>query len=64
VPEDATGWFERLYVAAGSGDAEVPWDRGGPNPNFASWVEARRSDGTFCPQGFSGARPSCVRLRP
>ena len=44
-PAEATGWFERLYVAAGSGDAEVPWDRGGPNPSFAAWVEAQQPDG-------------------
>jgi len=45
VPEEATGWFERLYVAAEIGDAEVPWDRGGPNPTFAQWIADRRRDG-------------------
>jgi SAM-dependent methyltransferase len=45
VPEEATGWFERLYAAAESGDAEVPWDRGGPNPTFAQWIAERQPDG-------------------
>jgi len=42
---DATGWFERLYVAAGSGEASLPWDRGGPHPLIADWAHARRPDG-------------------
>jgi SAM-dependent methyltransferase len=42
---DATGWFERLYVAAGSGEALVPWDRGAPHPLIAEWVQTRRPDG-------------------
>ena len=33
-----TAWFERLYAAAESGDAEVPWVRGGPNPFLEQWV--------------------------
>ncbi len=45
MPEDATGWFERHYVAAAGGDTEVPWDRGGPNPTFAAWVHERELDG-------------------
>jgi hypothetical protein len=32
-----TAWFERLYAAAEAGDAEVPWDRGGPNPFLEQW---------------------------
>jgi SAM-dependent methyltransferase len=38
--EDVT-WFERLYAAAEAGDAEVPWDRGGPNPFLEQWVRER-----------------------
>lgn len=30
--DDPTGWFERLYAEAASGDAIVPWDREEPNP--------------------------------
>lgn len=30
--DDPTGWFERLYAEAASGDAIVPWDRDEPNP--------------------------------
>lgn len=38
--DDATGWFERLYVAARNGAAVVPWDRDGPNRLLAEWAEA------------------------
>ena len=40
-----TAWFERLYAAAEAGDAEVPWDRGGPNPFLEAWVRERALDG-------------------
>jgi hypothetical protein len=40
-----TAWFERLYAAAEAGDAEVPWDRGGPNPFLERWVRERELDG-------------------
>lgn len=43
---DDTAWFERLYAAAESGEAEVPWDRGGPNPFLEQWVRDRGLDGT------------------
>ena len=43
--EEATGWFERLYVAAELGEAEVPWDRGGPNPLLVEWAQRRRPAG-------------------
>jgi SAM-dependent methyltransferase len=42
---DPTGWFERLYAAAGSGDAVVPWDRGAPHPLIAGWAERRKPEG-------------------
>jgi SAM-dependent methyltransferase len=43
--DDPTGWFERLYSAAGAGDAAVPWDRGAPHPLVAEWVERRDPKG-------------------
>jgi SAM-dependent methyltransferase len=43
--EDAIGWFESLYVAAEHGEAEVPWDRGEPNPLLVQWAEKRRPAG-------------------
>jgi SAM-dependent methyltransferase len=43
--EEAIGWFDRLYVDAERGDAEVPWDRGGPNPLLVEWAQARRPEG-------------------
>jgi SAM-dependent methyltransferase len=43
--DDATGWFERLYVKAEAGEAVVPWDRGAPNPLLVEWAEERAPDG-------------------
>jgi SAM-dependent methyltransferase len=42
---DPTGWFERLYAEAASGDAIVPWDRDRPNQILVEWAERRESDG-------------------
>ena len=42
---EETAWFERLYAAAETGAAEVPWDRGGPNPFLEQWVRERARDG-------------------
>ncbi|WP_112239857.1 class I SAM-dependent methyltransferase [Kribbella monticola] len=42
---DPTGWFEKLYAAAGEGRAVVPWDRGGAHAMLTEWVE------TADPQG-------------
>lgn len=42
---DPTGWFERLYAAAEHGDAEIPWDRGGPHQLVLEWAERHRLDG-------------------
>lgn len=42
---DPTGWFERLYAAAGEGEAVVPWDRGTPNPLLTGWMEGNATDG-------------------
>jgi SAM-dependent methyltransferase len=36
---DPTGWFDRLYLAAGNGEAVVPWDRGRPHPLVEDWIE-------------------------
>lgn len=43
--EEDTAWFERLYAAAETGDAQVPWFRGGPNPFLEQWVRERAADG-------------------
>ncbi|WP_255371789.1 methyltransferase domain-containing protein [Cellulosimicrobium sp. CUA-896] len=40
-PSDPTGWFERLWSAAGRGDVAVPWDHDDPHPVLASWLETR-----------------------
>jgi SAM-dependent methyltransferase len=45
VDDDPTAWFERLYAAADSGAAIVPWDRGEPHPLLASWVAATGPSG-------------------
>jgi SAM-dependent methyltransferase len=42
---DPTGWFERLYAAAASGDASVPWDRSQPSAALRRWAEDRRLSG-------------------
>ena len=34
-------WFERLYVAAETGEAEVPWDKGAPHHLLERWVRER-----------------------
>lgn len=43
---DPVGWFERLYAAADTGAATVPWDA--PEPHFLlpEWAEAGGIDGT------------------
>ena len=43
--EEAIAWFEQLYVDAERGEAEVPWDRGEPNPLLVRWAERRRPMG-------------------
>ena len=43
--EKDTAWFERLYAAAETGDAQVPWFSGGPNPFLEQWVRERAADG-------------------
>jgi SAM-dependent methyltransferase len=42
---DPTGWFDRLYLAARSGAAVVPWDRGVAHPLVADWVTRNAGDG-------------------
>jgi SAM-dependent methyltransferase len=41
----ATGWFEQLYAAAESGDAEVPWERQAPRELLVEWAAGLRGDG-------------------
>ncbi|WP_238016868.1 methyltransferase domain-containing protein [Dactylosporangium sp. AC04546] len=36
--DDAVGWWDTLYVAAGEGVTAIPWDRGGPHRLLASWA--------------------------
>jgi SAM-dependent methyltransferase len=43
--EEATGWFEELYVRAAGGEALVPWDRGEPNPRLVEWTAGRSERG-------------------
>lgn len=43
--DDPTAWFERLYTAAGSGEAVVPWDHGGPRPVLVQWTAQHHLDG-------------------
>ena len=42
---DPSGWFERLYSAAAAGQAQVPWDRGGPFQLVAEWLDERQGAG-------------------
>ncbi|WP_344618843.1 class I SAM-dependent methyltransferase [Dactylosporangium salmoneum] len=42
--DDATGWWDTLYVAAGEGRTAIPWDRGGPHRLLASWPGLSRAD--------------------
>ncbi len=42
---DATGWFEELYLAAATGEVEVPWDRPIPTHPLDEWAR-RRGAGT------------------
>jgi hypothetical protein len=44
LSDDPTAWFEELYVKAGAGEAEVPWERTEPNPRLVSWAEGRSLD--------------------
>ena len=45
-PADADRvWFERLYVAAEAGEAEVPWDKGAPHHLLERWVRERGLSG-------------------
>jgi SAM-dependent methyltransferase len=55
--DDPTGWFERLYAAAQTGDAIVPWDRAGPHPLLLEWIEQRGIDGTGRRAVVVGAGP-------
>jgi SAM-dependent methyltransferase len=38
-------WFERLYAAADSGEADVPWDKGAPHHLLERWVRERAVSG-------------------
>ena len=45
MSREETAWFEQLYAAAETGDAQVPWFRGGPNPFLEQWVRERAPEG-------------------
>ncbi|MCW3021810.1 MAG: class SAM-dependent methyltransferase [Conexibacter sp.] len=55
--DDPTGWFERLYAAAETGDAIVPWDRAGAHPLLLEWIAQRGIDGTGRRAMVVGAGP-------
>lgn len=38
-PSDPTGWFERLWSSARSGEVAMPWERDDPHPALASWTD-------------------------
>jgi SAM-dependent methyltransferase len=44
--DDPTGWFERLYSAAGNGEAVVPWYHGGPLALLVQWATGRSGAGS------------------
>ncbi|GGM09021.1 class I SAM-dependent methyltransferase [Dactylosporangium sucinum] len=39
--DDAVGWWDDLYVAAGAGLTAIPWDRGGPHRLLSAWAAER-----------------------
>jgi SAM-dependent methyltransferase len=41
---DATGWFERLYAEARTGEAVVPWADLAPNPHVVDWLDREAPD--------------------
>jgi SAM-dependent methyltransferase len=45
VSEDPSAWFERLYAAAATGDATVPWDREVPGGVLLAWAQERALEG-------------------
>jgi SAM-dependent methyltransferase len=45
LPEDPTALFARLYAAVAAGQAEPPWDRGGPREALVEWTRRRRLRG-------------------
>jgi SAM-dependent methyltransferase len=42
---DATGWFDKLYIEAEEGTAQVPWDRPEPTALLSEWVRRAGLDG-------------------
>jgi SAM-dependent methyltransferase len=42
---DATGWFDKLYIEAQEGTAQVPWDRPEPTALLSEWVRRAALDG-------------------
>ncbi|HMJ37598.1 MAG TPA: class I SAM-dependent methyltransferase [Baekduia sp.] len=54
---DPTGWFERLYAAARTGDAIVPWDREAPHPLLIGWTQEHELEGAGRRAMVVGAGP-------
>jgi ubiquinone/menaquinone biosynthesis C-methylase UbiE len=54
---DPTGWFERLYAEAQTGDAIVPWDRAAPHPLLVQWAQERGLEGAGRPALVVGSGP-------
>jgi hypothetical protein len=46
VAGDATGWFDKLYVAAVHGQVTMPWGREHPHPLLVEWAQRARLTGT------------------
>ncbi len=42
---DPTGWFDRLYRAAASGQVSMPWNRSQPHPLLFEWAVERAITG-------------------
>ena len=56
---DPTGWFERVYAAAGQGTAVVPWDRNAPSPLLVQWAAERGLRGDAAPAAsYRGSDPA------
>jgi SAM-dependent methyltransferase len=43
--DDPTAFFAQLYAAAAAGEAQLPWDRGGPREALVEWARRRRVTG-------------------
>ncbi len=44
--DEATDWFEQLYVASEARGSRVPWDRGAPHRHLMSWAQENSVTGS------------------